>query len=121
MNPSPKRQRAERKGRMAELIASLYLNLKGYRILKRRLATPLGEVDLVAKRQNSLVFIEVKYRQNLDQGMYAVTPHQQKRIERGAAYFLKRFPITPRTEIRFDVICLYGFKLKHIEHAWRIA
>lgn len=121
MSQSPKRQQAERKGRIAEWFASIYLNLKGYRILKRRLATPLGEVDLIAQRRDSLVFVEVKYRQSLDQAIYAVTPHQQKRIERGAAYFLKRFPISPRTEIRFDVICLYGFKIKHIEHAWRIA
>lgn len=113
------KQKAEAKGRVAEWIASIWLTLKGYRILDRRFKSPLGEVDLIAKRGHSLVFVEVKYRSTLDLALEAVSPHQQKRIIGGAKYFLKRFPITPRTEVRFDVICLYGFKLKHLKAAWR--
>ena len=49
-----KRQRAERGGRRAEALAALYLQLKGWSILARRVRTPVGEVDLVARRARML-------------------------------------------------------------------
>ena len=57
-----KRRRAERGGRRAETIAAWWLRLKGWTILARRVRTPVGEVDLVARRGRVTAFIEVKAR-----------------------------------------------------------
>ena len=56
------RQGRERAGRFAETLAAWLLRLRGYRILARRYATPVGEIDLVARRGELLVFVEVKRR-----------------------------------------------------------
>ena len=48
--------------------------LKGYRILARRYRTPHGEIDIVARRQQLIAFVEVKARASLDDAAYAVTP-----------------------------------------------
>jgi len=54
------RQRAEQQGRMAENVAALFLQLKGYQILARRWKSPLGEIDLIARQGRTLVCIESK-------------------------------------------------------------
>jgi putative endonuclease len=60
------RRAGYRQGLRAETIAALFLRLKGYRILARRFTSPVGEIDLVARRGTSLVFVEVKARPTLD-------------------------------------------------------
>lgn len=57
--PSPKRQSAEASGRRGERLAGWWLRLKGWRILARRVRTPAGEVDLVAKKGNLVAFVKV--------------------------------------------------------------
>jgi putative endonuclease len=57
-----KRQSAERGGRRAESLAAWWLRLKGWRILARRVRTPVGEIDLVARRGRTIAFVEVKAR-----------------------------------------------------------
>ena len=71
-----KRQRAERRGRVAEWAAMLYLMCKGYRILGHRLRTPYGEVDLAAWKDGVLVIVEVKARNTYDAGAYAPTARE---------------------------------------------
>jgi len=56
------RQQAEARGRGAETMACWYLRLRGWRILARRARVPGGEVDVVARRGRTLVFVEVKAR-----------------------------------------------------------
>jgi putative endonuclease len=73
---SPKRRAAFRTGVSAELCAAAYLIAKRYRILARRFRTPFGEIDLVARRGNLVVFVEVKARASLEEAAYAVTPRQ---------------------------------------------
>ena len=52
------RIKAYKKGHSIERLAALYLTLKGYKILKTRYKTPLGEIDLIVRRKNQIVFIE---------------------------------------------------------------
>ena len=59
---TPFRKFAEGSGRRGETLASLFLSLKGYRILARRVKTPVGEIDLIARRGRVTVFVEVKAR-----------------------------------------------------------
>ena len=76
----PKRQAALQFGLSAESRATACLLLKGYRILARRFKTPVGEIDIVARRRSTLVFVEVKARKNLDDAAEALTARQQARI-----------------------------------------
>src|SRR5258705_10354744 len=68
---SPERVAAFRTGLSAESRAAAFLMAKGYRILAKRFRTPHGEIDIVARRRNLIVFIEVKARASLDEAAYA--------------------------------------------------
>jgi hypothetical protein len=64
--PRPERQVAFRTGISAESRAAAFLIAKGFRILARRYRTPVGEIDIVARRRKLLVFVEVKARERFD-------------------------------------------------------
>lgn len=114
------RQAAYKLGHKGEGLASLYLRLKGYRILARRYKTHVGEADLVARKGSALVFVEVKARKTLDEGLFSITERQKRRVIRAAEYYLAENPKSAEQDIRFDVIIvLPGLKLKHIQDAWQ--
>ncbi|WP_150004265.1 YraN family protein [Iodidimonas muriae] len=116
------RKQSEKRGRAAESWAALYLQIKGYRILARRYRTPVGELDLVARRGDSLVFIEVKARQDLALGMGAISHNQRQRLHRAALAFITRHPQFHAFALRFDAIIIRPFSLPHhIVDAWHSA
>lgn len=119
------RQKRYRRGLFAEYIAVLYLLVKGYRILKRRYKTPVGEIDIIARKKDTFVFVEVKARQNIEQGLYSITETSKQRIRRAAEYFgmmnntsgTSRF--NPyRQDARFDVIIFSNWHIRHVQNAW---
>ncbi|QCI78985.1 YraN family protein [Hankyongella ginsenosidimutans] len=85
------RKAAERWGRRGEDLACLWLCLKGYAVLARRVATPVGEVDIVARRGRTTVFVEVKARPSLDQAAAALTPRGMARVCRAAQLLAARY------------------------------
>ena len=85
------RRKNDKKGRRAEAIAALFLQVKGYRILARRARTPLGEIDLVAMKGTTLVFVEVKARATLDSALIALHPAALRRIEAASRVLAPRF------------------------------
>ena len=85
------RRAAETHGRRSEAVAALFLQLKGYRILDRRVRTPLGEIDLVARRGDALVFVEVKARDDLSDAAAAIAPERMRRVARAANLLLARY------------------------------
>jgi putative endonuclease len=103
---APERVAAFRTGLSAEARAAAYLMAKGYRILAKRFRTPHGEIDLVARRRNLLVFVEVKARASLDEAAYAVTPRQQRRIIDAAQGWLVSHPEHAEFDMRFDVMLI---------------
>lgn len=107
-----------RRGLQAETLAAWYLRLKGYSILNSRMKTPVGEIDLIARRGRSLVFIEVKARESIDAALESVKTHQSRRIIRAAEYYMSAYRgKTP--DIRFDVIAISPpFRVKHIRAAF---
>jgi putative endonuclease len=112
------RQRAERRGRIAEWAAMLYLMAKGYRILGHRLRTPYGEIDVAAWKGGVLVIIEVKARTSYDAGAYAVTPTAQERIARAASVVAGRWRLTA-APIRYDLMVVgSGVLPRHERGAW---
>lgn len=70
----------------------------------------LGEIDLIARDRQYLVFVEVKYRKNLDKGspLEAVDARKQMRIQKAAAYYLVSRGMGESTPCRFDVIGILG-------------
>ncbi len=117
----PDRKRAERRGRRAEWLAEAWLRLKGYQILARRAKTPVGEVDLIARKGQLVVIIEVKQRQSLEAGLNAVPLSAWRRIARGAESWLAR----GRAEYyhrdrRFDLMVIYPvLRICHRKDTWR--
>ncbi len=103
-------------------MASLYLRLKLYRILDRRMKTPLGEIDLVTRRGDTLVFVEVKTRKYAAGEAEAHAAVNKKRLFRAARWYLSRHPHLAGLTIRFDLIFLSGFnRPRHIENAFEEA
>lgn len=117
--PAPERAAAFRTGLSAESRASAWLLARGYRILARRFRTPVGEIDIVARRRNLVAFIEVKARGDLDDAAYAVTPRQQQRIVAAAQAWLMHNPAYERHEMRFDAILVApGHLPRHLTAAF---
>lgn len=113
------RQKREAAGRRAETFAVLALRLKFYRILARRYRCPVGEIDIVAARGKTVVFIEVKARRTIEQAMESITPRQRQRITRAATAFLQSHPPMQNFLIRFDVLLIVPKRLpQHIIDAW---
>jgi putative endonuclease len=113
-------KRYHSQGHLAEGMAAMMLRLKGYRILKRRYKTPVGEIDLIAVRGWTLVAVEVKYRATHLLAGEAITPKQRKRIEMALSIYLRNLRWRPKN-IRFDAVYLIPYKWpKHIVSAWFI-
>jgi putative endonuclease len=93
--PRPERQIAFRTGISAESRAAAFLIAKGFRILARRWKSPVGEIDIVARRRSLLLFVEVKAREKLDDAAWSVTDRQRLRIVAAAEAWLARFPDPP--------------------------
>ena len=116
----PSRREAERKGRFAERLSALALQLKGYRILEVRAKLPGGEIDLIAARAKTIAFVEVKARRQEATALYAITPTAQKRILRASEQWMARHPALASYGWRFDaMIVAKGRWPKHIRDAWR--
>ncbi len=99
-----RRRAAERDGRRAETMAAWLLRLKGYRVLARRYKTPAGEIDLIVRRRNTIVFVEVKRRADEAAALESVTATTRTRIARAAALWVSRHPAAAQMDHRFDVI-----------------
>ncbi len=121
----PERLLARARGLSAERRAAWLLRLKGYRILERGFrparAHGMGEVDIVARRGRTIVFVEVKARESHAAAAFAVGRGQQERIARAARHFLKTRPIYEAWAMRFDVMALEAgrFWPVHLKDAWR--
>lgn len=119
MKNKPSRQQAERNGRWAESVAALYLRLKGYRILARRARTRAGEIDIVARHGDTLVFVEVKLRRTLDSGHQALHPAALHRIDAASRVLIPRY-LGRCTTTRIDAVLIrpWGWPV-HLVAAWR--
>ena len=118
-DPRPERLIAFRFGLSAESRAAAWLIAKGYRIVARRWRSPVGEIDIVARRRNTLIFVEVKARDTLDGAAEAVLPRQQRRIIAAAEAWLARNPDDVNGDIRFDVVLIAPRSLpRHIMGAF---
>ena len=102
---------SERRGRLAEAIASAFLMVKGYRIIARRVRTPLGELDLIAVRGRRLAFVEVKYRDTLAAATRSVGRRQATRTAAAAARWYWRHPAYRGYRIGLDALYLAPWRI----------
>lgn len=118
------RRAAYRRGHRAELIACWYLRAKGFRIVARRFKTPVGEVDIIARRGLFVAFVEVKARADSTKALDAVSWEAQRRIESAAETWLGQQEDYGSLSWRFDVIAVLPWPLlpsrwpRHFKDVW---
>jgi len=114
-----KRQVAFRTGFSAESRAAVFLIAKGFRVLARRFKSPVGEIDIVARRRSLLIFVEVKARPDLEEAAWSVTARQRARIIAAAEAWLARYPDERIRDIRFDAVLVAPRRIpRHITGAF---
>lgn len=118
MNPDPaaRRQQAALRGQAAEARALIYLQQQGMQLVARNFTCRYGEIDLIMRQQQTLVFVEVRQRSSAQFGGAAasVTAAKQARLWRTAEVFLRRYSTPP--SCRFDLIAIQGGDLNWIRH-----
>ena len=118
------RLKAYKKGHWAEFLCKVYYMCCGYRILSKRYKSPYGEIDLIATRGRSLVFIEVKARARVDQALESVRKTGRGRIERAAMNYIALNPDYRDFSMRFDVVALVllwnlvPVRFLRVDNAW---
>ncbi len=106
-------------GSSYEKIAGAYLEKMGYEIVEYNFYSHAGEIDIIARHNGYLVFIEVKYRKNLKKGhpLESVSRQKQKAISECALYYMKKhrqFDVP----VRFDVVGILGEEISLIQNAF---
>ena len=108
-------------GLRAEALALVVLILKGYRILARRYAAPGGEVDLIALRGDTVAFVEVKARLDLEAAHSAITEEKRRRISKAARFWLVRHRAGAGFVLRGDAVFVSPWRLpRHLENAFAL-
>lgn len=94
-------------GEQGEALAARHLKKAGYKIIETNYRTRLGEIDIIAKDKDTIVFVEVKTRTSVHFGSpkWAVTPQKQKKISMVALYYLKATDQST-ARARFDVVAV---------------
>lgn len=111
---------SRKKGAVYEQKAAGFLEDKGYRVLQRNFYSKYGEIDLIARDGEYLVFLEVKYRASGQSGhpLEAVGAKKQQRIKKAARYYLWQKGLPEDTACRFDVIGILGNEFVHVADAF---
>jgi putative endonuclease len=113
------RQRARRRGKLAELLCRIHLRLRGWKIVARGWRCPVGEIDIIARRGNVLAIIEVKARATVASAAHAIAPRQRRRIARAASAFLLARPELAGLSVRFDVMLVASLRVpRHLPNVW---
>lgn len=110
-----------RVGAKYEEIAADYLMQQGYEILERNHRNPYGELDIVAKKDGMLIYVEIKFRSSSRYGepLEAVDIRKQKRVSRAGLYHYARHGIMGNMPCRFDVIGIdKDGSIRHVRNAF---
>lgn len=112
-------------GNKGEKLAVKFLKRKGYKITQRNYKCKLGEIDIIAKHDGTVVFVEVKTRQTQEFGapQYAITAAKKRQISRVALLYIREKKMVDQS-CRFDVIAITFSpesrkpNIEHIENAF---
>lgn len=105
-----------------ETIARKFLEQNGYEIVEQNFYHKGGEIDIIAKNEGYFVFVEVKYRTSLKNGLpeEAITWRKRQAIYHTAQYYMLRHGLSEETPCRFDVVAILGKQIKLIKDAFDI-
>jgi putative endonuclease len=108
-------------GKEFEQKAVEYLMFQGYKIVMTNFQCRTGEIDIIAKKDNYLIFIEVKYRTNSVNGMphEAIDLRKMKKISKTARYYMLINNISMETPCRFDVVLFLNQEISLIQDAFQ--
>lgn len=107
------------KGLWAERLAAVWLVVKGYRIVAMRYKTKVGEIDIVARKKDIIVFVEVKAYKTQEKGALAISNVSKGRIFRAGQFFLAKNPKWSGLNVRFDAMMVQNLvKITHLKNAW---
>lgn len=113
------KQKADRDGRRAEALAALYLRCRFHSICHMRYKTPLGEIDIISKRGNTIYITEVKYRNSSASLSSALEMVSQQRLVSATEFFISRNPALAHYNYRFDIVFISkGHWPKYIKNAF---
>jgi putative endonuclease len=100
--------------------AAKKLSMLGYKIIEKNFYCKGGEIDIIARNEGYLCFIEVKYRFDESEGdpLEAVDLRKIKRICKCAVYYLTKNGYAETTPVRFDVVAILGEEIKVIKNAF---
>jgi putative endonuclease len=98
------------RGVAGEDFACSYLQTQGLTLITRNYSCRLGEIDLIMRDKNHLVFVEVRYRGNdaYGGGVASVTLGKQRKLIRSAQFYLQTHKLTDKVACRFDVLAISG-------------
>lgn len=106
-------------GAKQEQVAGAYLKKMGYEILAYNFQTRMGEIDIIARHGEYLVFVEVKYRKTASSGhpLEAISIQKQKKISKCALYYMKMYGLE-YMPVRFDVVGILGEEIILVQNAF---
>lgn len=106
-------------GIKAEALCKEFLENKGFEILHERFKVyGVGEIDIIAKMGNLLVFVEVKERKTITAALESLSLKQQSRIIDTAGMFIAEHAEYANYDMRFDLLACSNGEIKHLENAW---
>lgn len=103
-------------GNIAEKITQNYLKEQGYKIVNTNYKNKIGEIDIIAKDNDVIVFVEIKYRKNTNFGLprEAVNLEKQRKIRMVATSYLNKYNLH-NNQCRFDVVEILGDEITLIK------
>ena len=105
-----KRQRAQARGHWSEWLAAILLTLKGYRVVAMRYRTKMGEIDIIARKGDLAIMVEVKARRDVMAAVNSVTPTAQRRISNASDIWLSKQRDAAKLSTRFDIIAVQPWR-----------
>ena len=113
------RRRARGFGSGAEALALAFLVLRGWRILARHYVAPGGEIDIIAARGDTIAFVEVKARPDLDAAAQAINAEKRRRLRRAVNFWLARHRDAAGANLRGDAIHIAPWRWpRHVPDAF---
>jgi putative endonuclease len=106
-------------GQGGEAAAKRHLEAQGYSIIEENWRCSIGEIDLIARKNRMIVFVEVKTSKTIASAIQRISEGQRRRIANAAQLWIRENAFNPQYFFRFDAILVGSDqKLQHIEGAW---
>ena len=107
-------------GGRQEDLACRFLAQQGLEILDRNYRVKIGEIDIIAKEDDVICFIEVKYRESRKYGgaSYAISRQKQEKIRRVAQWYISSHHLGEDVYFRFDAVLIDGEAIQYLRNAW---